>query len=79
MQLALAAAAALLAMLLFVPALRFARAYWLQMSPPDWAAEYLSARPLHTATLLLHLLLPVLTSLLWVSSKWVGRGGGSFA
>lgn len=39
----------------------------MQTSPPDWAADYITAPPLSTAALLLNLLLPLLATMLWVS------------
>ncbi|PRW33554.1 hypothetical protein C2E21_7717 [Chlorella sorokiniana] len=66
LQLVMALAAAAIAVLLFAPALRFVNGYWLQTSPPDWAAEYITAPRLSTATLLLQLLLPLLSTMLWV-------------
>lgn len=41
----------------------------LQTSPPDWAADYITAPRLSTATLLLHLLLPLLSTMLWVRGR----------
>lgn len=46
------------------------------MSPPGWAVDYIAARPLATASLLLHLLLPLLSTLLWVR-RWIAHGKGS--
>lgn len=100
LQLLLAVVAAVIAVMLFAPALRYVQAYWLQvrcgldeaslttccvwvgpacsspaiinlfsppqMSPPEWAADYIQTPVLPTAGLALHLLLPALTSLLWV-------------
>lgn len=71
LQLALSLVAAVVSVLLFAPALRFVRAYWLQMAAPEWAGDHIRPRPLATAGLLLHLLMPLLTSLLWVSGSRV--------
>lgn len=55
-----------------LPPLPLGSPTWLaapQNSAPEWAAEYIAPRRLATAGLTLHLLLPLLSSLLWV------RGG----
>jgi len=60
---------ALLAAILFAPSLRFVRAYLLQQSPPEWVQGYIDNRfILGTARLHLHLILPVISALLWVSA-----------
>jgi hypothetical protein len=65
---ALAAAGAALAALLFAPALRFTRAYWLHQQPPEWAGDVFRAAPRRAsgARLTLHLLLPLAAALTWV-------------
>lgn len=67
LQVLLAALAAAFAVLLFAPAQRFVRSFFLQMRPPEWAADYVAPHPVATAGLALHFLLPALTALLWVS------------
>ena len=67
LHLLLALVAAALSALLCAPSLRFVRSYWLQQSPPEWAADHVVARPLPTALLHLHLVMPLVCSLLWVS------------
>lgn len=69
----LALLAASFAVLLFAPAQRFVRSLFLQLRPPEWAADYIAPGPLATAALSLHFLLPALTALLWV------REGGKLA
>ena len=59
--------AAALSVLLYAPALRFMHSFWLQLNAPDWAADYIAPRPAATLGLLLHMLLPLLTTLVWVS------------
>ncbi|KAL4419700.1 hypothetical protein ABPG75_006798 [Micractinium tetrahymenae] len=66
LQVLLALVAAAFAVLLFAPAQRFVRSFFLQLRPPEWAADYIAPRPLPTAGLALHFLLPALTALLWV-------------
>jgi hypothetical protein len=65
---ALALVAAALSVLLYAPALRFMNSFWLQLNAPDWAADYIAPWPAATLGLLLHMLLPLLTTLLWVSA-----------
>lgn len=66
LQVLLALLAASFAVLLFAPAQRFVRSLFLQLRPPEWAADYIAPGPLATAALSLHFLLPALTALLWV-------------
>lgn len=77
----LALLAAGMAVLLFAPAQRFVRSFFLQMRPPEWAADYIAPAPLATAGLVLHFLLPALAALLWVRGRQRGNhcnhGGSS--
>lgn len=66
LQVALAVVAAVICVLLYAPALRFVHAYWLQVNAPDWAEDYITPTAATTAGLHLQLLLPLLSSLLWV-------------
>lgn len=67
LQVALALVAAALSVLLYAPALRFMHSFWLQLNAPDWAADYIAPGPAATLGLLLHMVLPLLTTLMWVS------------
>lgn len=67
LQVGLALAAAVVSVLLYAPALRFVHSFWLQLNPPEWASDYIAPGALMTASLHFQLLLPLLSSLLWVS------------
>lgn len=66
LQVGLALAAAVVSVLLYAPALRFVHSFWLQLNPPEWASDYIAPGALMTASLHFQLLLPLLSSLLWV-------------
>ena len=66
LQVALALAASVISVLLYAPALRFVHAFWLQLNPPEWAADYITPSGLATAAMHCQLVLPLLTAMLWV-------------
>jgi hypothetical protein len=59
-------AAAAISVLLYAPALRFVHSFWMQLNPPSWASDYIAPHPLATAGMHLQLILPLMSSLLWV-------------
>eukprot|EP00887_Chlorella_sp_A99_P005917 scaffold29.g5917.t1 len=66
LQVTLSLAAAAIATLLFAPCLRFARATWLQLHPPDWSADCIPSGALAKALVTLQLVLPLAAALMWV-------------
>ena len=71
MQLLMALLAAVISMTFFAPTLRFVRSYWLQHNVPDWAAEQIPGSAGGRLLFNLHLLLPLASTLLWVSLRWM--------
>lgn len=67
LQLMLAAVAAVITAVLFSPTLRFVRSYWLHTNPPYWSTDYIGGSKLGKVAMHLHLLLPLVAALLWVS------------